>query len=182
MARDSRFALWLLLPREAQARFQVLISRLSERLGTPVFEPHITLLGGLGGSGKELCARTRALAGAIEPLEVRLQEAICLDEYYRCLFVEVAPSRALHDAHAAARQVFDQRSNAGFYPHLSLVYGDLEEKEKATILNEIGRHFDESIRIEKLALYDTSGPVWRCVERVGLGGGNRSGARAARPG
>jgi len=182
MARDSRFALWLLLPREAHARFQALIARLSERLGTPVFEPHITLLGGLSGSGKELCQRTRALAVAIEPLEVRLHEAASLDEYYRCLFVEVAPSRALQDAHAAAGQVFDQRSNAGFYPHLSLVYGNLEEKEKATVLNEIGRHFDESIRIEQLALYDTSGPVWRCVERVGLGGGDRGGSRAARPG
>jgi nucleotide-binding universal stress UspA family protein len=33
------------LPREAHARFQALIARLSARLGTPAFEPHVTLLG-----------------------------------------------------------------------------------------------------------------------------------------
>jgi len=182
MIETPRFSLWLLLPREAHARFQAIIARLSAQLGTPAFEPHITLLGGLSGAEEDLRQRTRVLACAIKPFEARLLKVAWLDDYYRCLFVEVAPSRALHDAHEAARQVFNQRSNAGFYPHLSLVYGNLEEKEKTTILNEIGSRFDESIRIEQLALYDTGGPVWRCVERVGLGGGDRGGARGARPG
>lgn len=170
----ARFSLWLLLSREKQERFQALIARLSARLGTPAFEPHITLLGGLTGMEEDLRRRTHALATAIEAFEVRLVKATWRDEYYRCLFVEVARSRALQAAHEAARQQFDRRLDAGFYPHLSLVYGDLDEKKKAEILDDIGRSFDESIRIEDLALYETSGlpPAWRCVERAGLGGGD----------
>ena len=170
MIQAPRFSLWLLLPREAQARFQSLIAGLSARLGTPCFEPHITLLGGLVGSDEALRRQTCALAAAIEPFEIRLREATGLDEYHRCLFVEVALSAALREAHAAARQVFNQPREADFYPHLSLVYGNLEEKEKENILDDIGRRFDESLRIVELGLYDTSGPVWRSVERRRLGG------------
>jgi 2'-5' RNA ligase len=167
--QTPHFSLWFLLPREAHERFQALIARLSARLGTPLFEPHITLLGGLTGSGEVLRRQTRALAAAIEPFEVRLREAAGLDEYYRCLFVEISPSRALQDARVAAGHVLDQRLNADFSPHLSLVYGNLEETEKENILDGIGRDFDENLRIEELGLYDTSGPVWRCVERCRLG-------------
>ncbi len=170
MIQIPRFSLWLLLPREVHERFQALIAKLSARLGTPLFEPHITLLGGLTGTEKDLRRRTRALAAAIESFEIRLLAAAGLDEYYRCLFVEVALSRALHAAREAARQVFDQRLDADFYPHLSFVYGNLEEKEKEKILDDIGRHFDENLRVVELGLYDTSGPVWRCVERRRLGG------------
>lgn len=165
----TRFSLWLLLPREAHERFQALIANLSARLGTPVFEPHITLLGGLAGSEEELRQRMRTLAAATEPFEVWLLEAACLDEYYRCLFVKIALTRTLQEAQAAARQVFDQRWEAGFYPHLSLVYGELAQPEKEKILDDIGRYFNESFRIEELALYDTSSKDWRCVERCRLG-------------
>lgn len=166
----TRYTLWLMLPPEAHARFQALIARLCARLGTLLFEPHITLLGGLTGNEAELCRRTRSLAGALEPFEVQLLEAAWLDEFFRCLFVEVAPSRALQEAHETARAAFDQRVQATFHPHLSLVYGDLAEREKENIVEEIGRVFDETLRLEELALYETGGPVWRCVERCRLGG------------
>lgn len=170
----GRCSLWLLLPREAHARFQALIARLSARLGTPTFEPHITLLGGIGGTEEDLRQRTAALARELAPFEARLLEATGLDEYYRCLFVEVALSRALAAAREAAGRRFDRLLGAGFYPHLSLVYGDLEEGEKEKILDEIGRYFDETVRIEELALYETSvpPPAWRCVARARLGGGD----------
>ena len=184
MARDFRCSLWLLLPRQVHERFQSLIARLSARLGTPAFEPHITLLGGLTGTEEDLRQRTRALAGALRSFEVRLLEAAWLDEYYRCLFVEVAPSRALFAAHEAAGRHFEQHPDARFFPHLSLIYGTLEQKEKMQILDDIGRTFDEKVCIEHVALYETSGPpsVWRCITRVGLGGGDRGGSQAVRAG
>ncbi|MDH3309839.1 MAG: 2'-5' RNA ligase family protein [Gammaproteobacteria bacterium] len=176
MRQAPRFSLWLRLPREAHERFQSLIAKLSARLGTPLFEPHITLLGGLSGSEEALRRQTRALAGATAPFEVRLLEVGCLDEYYRCLFVKIALSRALQEVHAVARRFFDQSLDADFTPHLSLVYGNLEEKEKENILDDIGRDFYENLRLEELGLYDTSGPVWRCVERgrFGAAGGQVS--------
>jgi 2'-5' RNA ligase len=169
MMQAPRFSLWLLLPREAHERFQSLIAKLSARLGTPLFEPHITLLGGLTGSEEALRRQTRALAGATAPFEVRLLEVGCLDEYYRCLFVKIALSRALQEVHAVARHFFDQSLDADFFPHLSLVYGNLEEKEKENIQNDIGGDFNENLRLDELGLYDTSGPVWRCVVRCRLG-------------
>lgn len=170
--RAPHFSLWLALPAAARERFQALIARLAARLDTPVFPPHVTLLGGLSGEEPDLCRRAARLARELQPFDVRLLGLAWRDEYYRCLFVEVAPSRALRDAFDAAQGVFGRREPGAFYPHLSLVYGDLGEPEKQTVADDIGGYFDETLRIRELVLYDTSGPppAWRCVERHSLGG------------
>ncbi|MGE5241783.1 MAG: 2'-5' RNA ligase family protein [Bacteroidota bacterium] len=172
MKQGRRHTLWLLLPREAHERYQALIAKLSARCNTLAFEPHVTLLNGLAGDRDDLRRRTRALAEALAPFEARLLEVAWRDEYYRCLFVEVVRSRALLDAHALAGKIFDKRVETDFYPHLSLVYGDLDENQKGNIANDVGRHIDERLTIGELALYDTGGATpaaWRCVERCHLG-------------
>lgn len=51
------------------------------------------------------------------------------------------------------------------------MYGNLKEHEKETLADEIGRYFDEHLRIGELVLYDTAGapPGWRCRARLALG-------------
>lgn len=175
MTDKPRYSLWLLPAKAARERYAKLIRELSTRLATPVFEPHVTLLGELTGPVPELAARLRALAEELAPFELRLLEATYLDEYFRALFVEVALSRPLTEAHAAARQHFGRRLDPGYYPHLSLVYGDLENDQKEALLEDVGRYYDESVRVEEIALYTTAGSpqTWRCVARARLEGKGR---------
>ena len=171
MNRAPHFSLWLPLPSPAQERFQALVTQLAVRLGTPVFVPHITLLSGLAGEEDDLRSRAARLARELQPFDVRLLGLAWRDEFYRCLFVEAAASRALLEAHAVAAKIFERRVETGFYPHLSLVSGDLKQQEKETLADEIGRYFDEHLRIGELVLYDTAGapPDWRCRARLALG-------------
>lgn len=168
-----RYALWLLLPEPARSRYRALIETLARDCATRRFEPHITLLGDLRGEAHELAEQTTQLARELEPFELRLLEAGYEDEFYRCLYITVAHTRALAHAHARARERFGRRIETGFFPHLSLVYGALDEYEKEKILDRIGRYFDETLWIREIALYDLADTPeqWRCVVRAPLGGG-----------
>jgi 2'-5' RNA ligase len=168
----TRYALWLLLPGEARERYAALIELLARQYATPRFEPHITLLGDLTGEEAALAEQTRALARELEPFELRLLEAGYEDETYRCLYIYTAVSRALEYARERARERFGRRIETGFVPHLSLVYGALDEDEKERILDRIGRYFDETVTIREIALYAIEGrpEQWRSVVRVPLGG------------
>src|SRR5262245_35383966 len=85
--------LWL-MPQEgeSQRRLADLIASLAQRLGTPRFEPHLTLLGGLEGSEADIVERTGALARMLRPIELHLHAIEGSDEYFRCVFVTVEPS------------------------------------------------------------------------------------------
>lgn len=172
MTAAPRYALWLPLPDAARARYGELIRRLSERCATPAFGPHVTLLGGLGGEERVLTQQTQRLAETLAPFDIRLLEAAYRDEYHRALFVEVALSQPLHAARAAARQAFERRLDEGFYPHLSLLYGDVSGREKEAILDGTGRYFDEWVRIDCIALWRVDGApaAWRAAATCRLVG------------
>jgi 2'-5' RNA ligase len=172
MTATPRYALWLMLAEPAHDRYADLIRRLSESHATPPFEPHITLLGGLGDEERILAQRTEHLAKILAPFDIRLLEAAYRDEYYRALFIEVALSQPLNAARAAARHAFERRMDDGFYPHLSLLYGDLSEREKEAMLDDIGRHFDEWARVDRIALWRVDGPPagWRSAQEYPLAG------------
>lgn len=178
MAGTKHYSLWLLLPEEARSRYAALIETLSREHGTPRFEPHITLLGGLQGEEEVLGTLARDLARRLEPFDVRLLDAGYIEEYYRCLFVLVAHSRPLMQAYDEARKQFDRRLELSFMPHLSLMYGLLDEEDKEKILDRIGRYFDDRFRVQELALYAIEGTPeqWRCVVRAPLGGGDAADA------
>lgn len=168
------YALWLLLPPAERARFGDLIRTLAAQHGTPGFEPHITLLGGIAGAEATAIAAATALAHRIAPLHIRLAEIGQRDSYFQCLFVHAVPDVALLQAHRCARDAFARRDDAEFLPHLSLVYGNLDRFQKASIASQLGARFDGEFRVEELALVcyrkDDLPQDWRRVTTFTLRG------------
>jgi 2'-5' RNA ligase len=168
------YALWLLLPPVERARFSDLIRTLGEQHGTPGFEPHITLLGGIAGARSTAVAATAALARRIAPLHIRLAEIGRRDSYYQSLFVHVVPDASLLQAHRLAREKLARRDDAEFLPHLSLVYGDLEPAQKTAIIARLGARLESDFLVEELALIgyrkDARPRDWRRVASFALRG------------
>lgn len=163
---------WLMPRGEVHARLSGLISSLSRRCGTPPFEPHVTLLGGLCGPGTAILSKAERLAGSLGPVEIRLMTAGHRDEYFRCLFVRAEPTPSLLAAHLGATELFGRRREVPpFFPHLSLVYADLAAKEKERILDEIGRDFAAAFDARELHAVRTEGEVrsWRRLASFPLG-------------
>ena len=165
-------SLWLMPEGDVHGRFADLISGLAARLGTPAFEPHVTLLGGVDGPFEEVRSRVAALARALPPVEVRLQVVDGRDEYFRCLFVAAEPTPPLVSAHEAAVDALGAARGAPFEPHLSLVYGHLDAARKESLRAELGGEQHARFVALSVDLYRTDGDpaAWRPMARFGLEG------------
>ncbi len=172
MPQTRRHALWLTPRGPLAEELGRLIADLAGRHGAPVFEPHITLLGGIRGRESERIAQTRALACELKPFEITLTDADYLDEYFRCLFLDAARSEDIMAAHALAKQLLGVSDDLVFRPHLSLLYASLDAQQKEKILDRIARRFERSFLADRVALYCTEGPPpeWYCVKRFPLTG------------
>jgi 2'-5' RNA ligase len=155
---------------EARERLAGMILDLSRQYGTPVFEPHVTLVGGIAAPAREVTSKMRDLARRIPPFTVRLAAVDGLEEYFRCLFVRLAPTRPIMLANEAAREVFHLEGQPAFMPHLSLLYGSLPPSVKERIIASLGRRFELVFKVTCLHLYRTQGApqTWRAVESWGL--------------
>ena len=167
-------ALWLVPPRRGalSRKLRGLIEDLAGRFGTPVFAPHVTLLGGLSGASTALSGGAERMARRLEPCEVRLGEIVSRDAYFRRLVSVTAPTDALLAARELAAAAFRLPAEP-YWPHLSLAYGDLDPVQTASLLAAAvaagvsGQRFAAST----LELWRTEGPVgrWRCVASLRLG-------------
>jgi len=164
-------SLWLEPQGASRDRFTGLIRKLANELGTPVFDPHVTLLGGLSQPESEVVDRSLALAALVPPIEVRLTRAGVGLEYYHFLYFEVAVTEQLREAHATARRAFDLPEEE-FEPHLSLAYAIPLEHEPSELLRRVpGRPWGRFM-VDSLTLVRTAGAPeeWEVLGRLPLRG------------
>ncbi len=158
MSASSVYSLWLQPNGDIAYQLQERIRKLSKKYNTPVFAPHVTLLGSLSASETELISLTRTLASSWHPIELVLTKAGYHDLFYQALFVHVKKNNALKEMRETACRLFDQSDTEPYVPHLSLLYGELSQKEKERILNIMGREFHIRFWVNSIVLMQTEGP------------------------
>ncbi len=163
------YALWLMPDQPMFSRLAREISRLSQQLSTPRFEPHITLLSRITLPEEKVLGRSTRLAGCLRPFRIELAEIDHLDEFFRCLFVTLRSDKAILEARQVACRVFDRR-RAPYLPHVSLVYGKLPADRRAEIARGLSLLPGQACYLRKMALYRVNGPVrqWKCIETFEL--------------
>ena len=171
MTRAKGYSLWLLPTGDVHENLAQTIRRLSQLYETPTFEPHLTLLGGLGVSEDQALLKTRQLSTLIRPFEVRLGKVDYLDEYFRCLFLRVEETKQLGEANLEARKIFDGYSDPKIYPHLSLKYGRLGPSVKQTIVPTVAHYCETRFEVKSICLFLTEGEPgdWYRVRQFPLG-------------
>ena len=155
------------------------IRTLAEKFDAPIFEPHVTLLGGLAGSEVEHLRRTKELAGTLRAFHITLAEARYRDEYFRCLFRLVEQTPAVMEANLSARRIFDQVSNEGYMPHASLLYGiypaNRKREQIAMLPDQRGLTFETTAIV--LIRADSEAPKdWHEILTAPMGAAPRGGA------
>ncbi len=145
-------------------RFNSLIEALArEHPPSPLFSSHITLLGGIQGAEDELLQGLNELAGALQPFEVRLEGLAGLeDSFYRCLYLRAEPSEELLRARRQAERIFARFRDEGsvgeeFMPHLSILYGRIDNEARETMINSLGSALGCNFKAEGASLYMTEG-------------------------
>lgn len=171
MDAAKRYSLWLMPPPDVAQAISEVIERLSIAYATSRFAPHLTLLGGITGSEAALRDVAAALTARLEPLPARPLGIGRTDEYYRCLFIEVALNDALLDAHVLAQRFFETYDDRPFMPHISLLYGQLEPDEKERLIPSIELDLPAHFLFERMELFRTGSPPeeWMPLEKFRLG-------------
>lgn len=162
------YALWLVPGEPLFSRLAAQIAGLSRELATPLFEPHITLLGGITLPEEEVVARAVSLAGSFRPFQIELGDISYLDEYFRCLFIHAVTTGAIMNTHRAAQEVFGQRGGPPYEPHVSLVYGKIGIEVKKEIVAGFTSLAGQKFEVESLAVYRVRGVPsnWNSVKRL----------------
>jgi 2'-5' RNA ligase len=164
-------SIWLSPEEEEADLLRPLIRDLARELGTPAFEPHVTLLPGLLGS-QETIVRTagQLLTADLETMRVPLGPPRAGPPPFRCLYLPVVLTFRLVHAHAVLRQAFALGDDRPFDPHLSLVYGRLDDEPGRRLAEEIAQKAPSRLRLGALEVVRTEGPVatWQSVARFPL--------------
>ena len=165
MAESPKYALWLRPFGDASFELKKRIKKLSEKFSTPVFEPHITMLSGLRRGETELIQLTDTLAGSLSPFSIELTEVGYRNHYYQSIFIHVKKTQPFIDAQQTAERLFGCTTDESYFPHLSLMYGDISAKEKARAVHVMGKSFHISFPVHSLLLIRTEGEVedWKKI-------------------
>lgn len=173
------YSLWFVLPRPFLGDFRSQIQHYSSKYGTPYFEPHVTLVGGIGHALsldliiKETDELARELA-PLNPLALAFGSAVSGAEFYQCVFFKIASTESLERARelARARFVDDSYPAADAYaPHVSIVYGNLSFETGVKTSQELNRNCVKGRFVSReIALWRTQGAPdqWRHVQSFPL--------------
>jgi len=166
----GHYSLWLIPSGEQERRLAETIGRLSRESGGPLFEPHLTLLGGIGGAEDLAVAATGRLAAALRPIVLQFCAIEFGNEPYRCLYLRVAENDHLTAAQREAMRLFGRTVDPSFMPHLSLFYGTLARERRAAIAATLEEWRSAFCRAARLHLVATGGgpPPWRVVREHAL--------------
>lgn len=173
MERDElRYAIWLNPDVLSSEIFMPIMADLRERCNGPTFAPHLTLVSGITGDEREICATFESCAEqqaafSLNPVQVRVS-----GDFFRAITVQSELPPVLRQFRHIIAQRFCLSVSKPYYPHLSLAYGEISDNILASIENELVQHVWPPISIESVSLWRLRGPVnnWRQVTTASLTG------------
>ncbi len=137
-----RSSVWIMPGGGALDRIEKIIHRVHPRGGGPRFKPHLTLLAGSETTQADAEHKLKHLAGSLRPFEIRLGRIEWRSEYFRCLYLAAELSPELAAAQRAAYEAFEMNPPPPFEPHVSLLYGNMDEALKKELAAEAGGSLD----------------------------------------
>jgi 2'-5' RNA ligase len=164
---------WLLASADHEARLIDEIEGLAARHGTPVFHPHLTILGDVPRDPSELAPALRGLAASVPAFSAPVTDIVLSDAFFRSYYAAFPPVPELLRLRELAGELFEMEPGP-FVPHVSLLYGPVEPVAKAASRVETAaRHAGRVVRFDRIALTNSANEVpiadWRCVDIVALG-------------
>jgi len=168
-----RGAIWIRPAGDALDKIQKVMRALHKRGGGPQFQPHVTLLEGMETTQADAEAKLKKLALRLKPFKVRLGRIDWRPEYFRCLFATAELSAELAAAQRDAYDVFEMKPAPPYEPHLSLLYGKLDEALKQELAAQAGGGLDVIFEVNAVYLVDATDDVpvakWQTLSEHALG-------------
>ncbi|KAG2429139.1 hypothetical protein HYH02_014175 [Chlamydomonas schloesseri] len=145
-ALRDQYSLWAQPKGRLGEQLKAEIAHLAARHGAPAFPPHTTVLGDIErpGGRQEVLAVAAELAKKVKKYRINFTDVTRGPIYYQCVYLRVAKDDGAMAAAATAREVFGTTTGP-YMPHLSLLYSDIPEEERAKAVEyETARLYGES--------------------------------------
>lgn len=154
----KEYSIWLLPEDKDFQKFGQIINKVARENGTPAFDPHITLTGGIPIDIGEAVFMEKGgqLASRTSRMEVGLTEVRFEDFYYRAIILLAGKKDELVSLNRRSKEMYGLNP-ADYMPHLSLLYGDLTRDRKLTIVRDLDLHLPEAISVDRLRLIRAEG-------------------------
>ncbi len=144
----QKFSVFLTPSPEDFAWAENLIRQICGKFDQPPFEPHVTVYSAaLSGPGKMITALSGAVEG-MRPFSLRITGIGCSEEYFKALFIRFEEHHLLREISEKMRTETETDSGYVLVPHLSLLYGDMQLRDKSAaakrvVLDKTSILFDE---------------------------------------
>lgn len=164
------YSIWLVPEERVQARLNSMIQEISTHFDSPTFDAHLTLLGQIEDDLESILPAFEQLGRSCSPLRLQT-ESIAYDEvYFRALYYKIGPSPQLLALNREARAIFKRKSEALFFPHISLLYSLSPGSAKRAALQQVQIPEFQNISISSMKLVRTEGAVqdWELIKRIDL--------------
>ncbi|PNW77036.1 hypothetical protein CHLRE_10g419600v5 [Chlamydomonas reinhardtii] len=150
MAFKEQYAIFAVPKGQLQGQLQAEIVHLGMKCHAPTFAPHTTVLAAIERPREEVLAVAAEMCKHVKKYRINFTEVACGSIYYQCVYLLVDKTEGVLAAGAAARKAFGITTGP-YMPHLSLLYSDIPQEERAKIVEH-----------EKERLYDN--PATRLLE------------------
>lgn len=172
----EQYSIWAVPPPEnpLQSRFSTVINSLSAEFSCIPFPPHVTVIGAFGVdqglTGAEVLKKMKSFCRSLKPYTLRVLDVSSGQKYFQCVYLRIAQTKEVLMVNWRARHLFHiSNDRAGFInssaaehymPHLSLIYGDLNETDKDLAKNMVKTQHSDILQdteflVSSLALYRT---------------------------
>lgn len=164
------YSLWIMPAKPLYQKLKEKITELGSIYNTPIFEPHITLLGNIQADLETAIANTSVLAGNMAQVHATLSALGNSESYFKCVYIEVRKTDPLMRYNLIARKIFNTQQQGTYEPHISLIYGLIDAANRAEILKGMEIDTTSKFLFDTLCLYSTTGPVgeWSEYARFNL--------------
>lgn len=177
----QRLAYWLIPSAREHRVLSGLIGDLASALGSPVFEPHVTVYL-TRGSDQLACRVLDESSLRFRPFTLEVDDVRCGDIFTKTLFVKFNRSVELDALSAFIGEKVGEKDGYTLEPHLSLVYKDTNRKEREALRSEVRVPF-ESVRFDRLKAIASQRKTrveadvadWREIAKITLGSVDRNG-------
>ena len=130
----SVYSIWLDLEKESRASYRKIISTLSKRLKSPLFEPHCTINGRLDIKLSDLENIVSKIVNDSNQFSSSVKKLATGKSYYKSLYVKLENNTSLSEINSSCKNYNFNSKKYRFDPHISLAYGqfDLEQIHMVT--------------------------------------------------
>ena len=147
-----------------------IINALSKKYGGPIFNPHVTLLGGFLGKESDLLKKVKTLSNIIKPINIIFYKFNYLDDFFRPFFLEVKFSDELKFARNIACNKINY-SDKNYLPHMSLAYGNYDLLTKLKMEEEVENTLDGFLAEKIFLSYNNEKDLhWEIIDYFDLMG------------